>query len=162
MAVRLSLRDVRNKLMAIARGEVVGKPTILVLDDQVEFTQLLCEALKQENLWEVYGAFSIKQVWEMKIRFDYMIVDILLCGDRGDMFVKEYCRRYPGAKTLLITAYPKLMESVEEEGYHSDSLIKPFSIDEVVSKVKKSLLVEQVLDNSARASCMSLETAATV
>jgi DNA-binding response OmpR family regulator len=126
-----ALLEIRNKLVAISKGDVVGKPSVLVLDDHKDFTEIIGVRLKQERLWDVYTANTIKEAWEYKVRFDFLIVDIKLDEDRGDMFVREYCRKFPGAKTLLITAYAEFADK--------DTMMKPFDLEELVAKVKREL-----------------------
>jgi DNA-binding response OmpR family regulator len=126
-----SLQNARDKLVDVAKRKSNIKPSILVLDDNRDITKILAEGLRLDNFAEVYEAYSISGAWGFKIRFDVLIVDIYLEGDRGDMFVKEYVRRYPSAKVLLITG--KKIPKGET------ALRKPFEISKLIEKVRALL-----------------------
>jgi DNA-binding response OmpR family regulator len=127
----LSLQSARDKLVDVAKRKSNVKPSILVLDDNRDITKLLAEGLRMDNFADVYEAYTISGAWGFKVRFDVLIVDIYLEGDRGDMFVKEYVRRYPSAKVLLITG--KKIPPGEK------ALRKPFNMEVLLDRVKALL-----------------------
>lgn len=126
-----SLKASGDKLIAVAKKKKTTKPLVLVLDDDKQIVDLLVEFINQDGFAEALGAYSIQGAYNLHRDFDLLVVDIYLNADRGDMFVKDYSRRHPSAKVMLITA--------RNIPPGESALRKPFHLETFMTRVKQAL-----------------------
>lgn len=111
---------------------------ILILEDNLEITELLTEWLSSFN----YEICSFQQVDDIiklteEIGPDLIIVDYLLGGINGG----EYCaqlKKHSGTKlipVLMLSAHQRVIESLGHYGWDA-FMAKPFDLEELVLKVR--------------------------
>jgi DNA-binding NtrC family response regulator len=120
------------------------KPTkqrILLLDDEESLTKWLSYALEQKG-YEVTATtdpgYAFTKVKEQ--HFDCVISDIKMPGMDGYTFLKKVRALYPDKPVIFITAYGSMESAIDalRDGV-SDYILKPFSTDEILVRIKHSL-----------------------
>lgn len=119
----------------------MSNPRILLIDDEAELVQTLVERLAFRSIdavAEMDGHSALERI--QKESFDLVIADIKMPGLGGLEVVGILRERYPDVKIILITGHGLLDEEMEMdiEGV-SEILIKPFSIDVLITAIKRAL-----------------------
>lgn len=121
------------------------KRKILLLDDEESLIKWLSYALEQKG----YNVFSTTEpehaITRLKLeRFDGIISDIKMPGMDGFEFLKQVRKMYPRVPVIFITAYGSMESAITAlRDRASDYILKPFSIDEMVLRIKENLQTEE-------------------
>lgn len=106
---------------------------ILVVDDDRDFAEGIADALELHG-HEIVLAHSGEQALEIftEAEFDVTFMDVKLPGWNGVESFREFRRRFPGAKVVMMTAYSldDLMDVATEKGVIG-SFHKPLAFEEV-------------------------------
>ncbi|MHB8218889.1 MAG: response regulator transcription factor [Acidimicrobiales bacterium] len=126
-----------------ARGpaaEQVDRPNVLVVDDEPYITDLLAAALRFEG-FEVRVASSGSAALDLcrSTRFDIVLLDVML----PDLEGTEVCRRLRESgnrvPVVFLTARDATEDKVAGLKVGDDYVTKPFSLDELVARVRAVL-----------------------
>jgi CheY-like chemotaxis protein len=116
--------------------------SVLVVDDEVDYPQLLSIILSKEG-FEVQTAASGQEATQRCERFapDVLVVDWMLEGSDNGLDVAEALRtRHPKLQTILITGYPSLeLEARVEQQPATRFLAKPFAPIDLVTMVREAV-----------------------
>ncbi|ADU67118.1 response regulator [Desulfurispirillum indicum] len=108
--------------------------TILVVDDNNELRENICEALESEN-YTCLSAASGEEAIDIARNhaFEAALVDLVLPGINGIELIGQLRQQRPHARIIMITAYATVENAVEamKQGA-SDYLIKPFNTSDLV------------------------------
>lgn len=114
---------------------------VLIVDDDPDILEVLQLTLQMEGFETKTNAHGDQLFHEVDVfKPDVIILDILLSGSDG----RVLCRKLKsGIKTkqipvILISAHPKLKESISESGA-DDFIPKPFDIEDLITRVEKQL-----------------------
>lgn len=117
------------------------KPRILLLDDEESLIKWLSYALK-EGGYDVFATTEPRTALNsLKTeRFDCVITDIRMPQIDGFQFLKQVRAIYPYLPVIFITAYGSMESAINalRDGA-SDYILKPFSIEEILSRLKANL-----------------------
>lgn len=112
---------------------------ILIIDDDIDALRILQKILTKENheveiLSQWHDAFSLVKTFQPQV----ILLDILLSGIDGRHISKQLksndqTRNIP---VILITANPDIAKNIGTSGA-DDFLEKPFTKDELISKIEK-------------------------
>ena len=112
---------------------------ILIIDDDIDALRILQKILTKENheveiLSQWHDTFSLVKTFQPQV----ILLDILLFGIDGRHISKqlksnEQTRNIP---IILITANPDIAKNIGTSGA-DDFLEKPFTKDELISKIEK-------------------------
>lgn len=117
------------------------KPKLLLLDDEESLIKWLSYALEQRG----YAVFATTEFETAltKIRnelFDCIISDIRMPGIDGFEFLRKVRKIYPRLPVIFITAYGSMESAINAiRDRASDYILKPFSIDELVMRIKANV-----------------------
>ncbi len=117
------------------------KPSILLLDDEESLIKWLSYALEKKG-YSVFGTTepetALTKIKEVK--FDCIISDIRMPHIDGFEFLRRVRRFYPRLPVIFITAYGSMESAIDAlRDRASDYILKPFSIDELVARIKANL-----------------------
>jgi signal transduction histidine kinase/ActR/RegA family two-component response regulator len=121
---------------------VVGRKTVLVVEDEREVRELACEFLKTAG-YSVLTAEDGLEALEIAQRFgksvDVVLTDIVMPKMRGPALAKRLKPLLPHVKIVYMTGY--LEQSAPGDDFLQDAffLQKPFSRESIVSQVGESL-----------------------
>jgi putative nucleotidyltransferase with HDIG domain len=138
---------------------VLQKKKILIVDDYPPMRQLIGDALCQTSDYEISeaenGADAVEQC--RYGAFDLVISDVQMPGGGGMELLGRLGEMSPDTPVIMITGYPAvdLTVSAMKKGA-VDFLKKPFSIDNLLYRVK-SCLYEKELSKGAGSKSSSLE-----
>lgn len=118
-----------------------SKPLIMIVDDEKEFVETLCERLEVRGL-TIFKAFSGKEalkVLDKHRNIDVVILDVKMPGMDGIETLREIKAKYPLIEVLMLTGYATVETAIEgmKLGAH-DYLMKPCDIDQLLSKVEEA------------------------
>ncbi len=110
---------------------------ILIVEDYVKINQLLTTVLQQEG-YEVSSAFSLGDAlafWRYQT-YDVVLVDLMLPDGTGESLIPQL-RQQGDTFIIVISAKVEIQQKLGALALGADDYItKPFSIEEVVLKVK--------------------------
>lgn len=114
--------------------------TILVVDDDEAFTQVLGRALQRRH-YQTYIAGSAESAIELAKQHDIdrAIVDLKMEGASGLKAIGELKRLHPAIKIVMLTGYSSVATAVEAIKLGAlNYLCKPATTDEILSAFDKS------------------------
>jgi DNA-binding NtrC family response regulator len=117
------------------------KPKILLLDDEESLIKWLSYALEQKG-YNVFATTEPKQaIAQLKQeQFDGIISDIKMPEIDGFDFLKQVRQLYPRVPVIFITAYGSIESAITAlRDRASDYILKPFSIEEMVLRLRENL-----------------------
>ena len=115
--------------------------SVLIVDDEPSVRQTLSEWMRKKN-FHVFEAEGGRQAMEMIQRDDPDIVisDVLMPGMDGIQLLKEAKAVKADIPFLMISGYPSRSTAVDIMKYGaSDYLPKPFTPEELVNRVSRTL-----------------------
>lgn len=118
-----------------------AKPRVLVVDDDIEMAQTLCDSLVDRD-YDAVPLSSGKRAIEMldQDRFDAIITDLRMPDADGLAVLAASRRLDPGRPVLIMTAYGALetaMEAIRRGAYHY--LTKPFKHEELALFLSRAI-----------------------
>nr|WP_072986184.1 response regulator transcription factor [Clostridium cavendishii] len=119
--------------------KIVSK-RILVVEDDKEINELICDILKQ-NEYEVDYAFNgmagLKLLRDEK--FDLLILDVMLPYKSGDEVLREL-REFSNLPVIIISAKGLVQTKVDLLRLGADDYItKPFDLEEILARVESNM-----------------------
>jgi len=118
----------------------VAGTRVLLVDDEVEFTEALSERLESRGL-KVDSANSgeeaLKKIGE--VSYDAIFLDLAMPGMDGIETLKNLLSENPDLQVILLTGHATIDKSVEAVKLGArDFLEKPADIDKLLAKIKKA------------------------
>ncbi|SFD15362.1 response regulator transcription factor [Clostridium uliginosum] len=113
---------------------------ILVIEDDKEINNLICDILKQ-NTYETECSFNgLEGISLVKNKvFDLVILDVMLPYKSGDEVLKEL-RQFSSIPVIIISAKGLTQTKVELLRLGADDYItKPFDLEEVLARVESNI-----------------------
>jgi two-component system alkaline phosphatase synthesis response regulator PhoP len=124
-----------------ARGKLMSRAKILIVDDETAVRTSLRKALAQEGL-AIEEASSGEEALQMlsHLSFELVLTDIRMYEVSGLDLLAEIRNQWPDTVVILLTGYASLESAIQalRQGAH-DYLIKPASIHEVRASVREGL-----------------------
>ncbi|APS38917.1 MULTISPECIES: sigma-54-dependent transcriptional regulator [Salegentibacter] len=120
----------------------IRKENLLIVDDDYDMLEVLDRHLKQEN-YHTYKAGSVMEAIDIlkHSSIDLLITDLQMPGMNGMELVKYVDDHYPEIPKLVITGYPSIDNALTAiKSGALDYLPKPFTKNELLTSVKKSLV----------------------
>ncbi len=116
---------------------------IFLIEDDVNINELLIYALKS-NGYDVFGFEDSEKFWEKLERDvpDLIILDIMLPKESGTSVLKKLraLDEYKDTPIIMLTAKSEEMDKIKCFEYGADDyLVKPFSVLELVARIKARL-----------------------
>jgi len=112
-----------------------GKDKLLLVDDDVIFSEVLAQALIKRN-FEVVTAGNVPTARDVVSGFvpDYAVIDLRMPGPSGLELIPELCKLNQAIRIVVLTGYASIATAVEAiklgAVYY---LTKPTDADEIVS-----------------------------
>lgn len=121
----------------------MNEKSILVIDDDVDFSKELVERLAAEN----YKAQTINNSLEayrelLNHKYDLILLDYKMPGLNGVDLLKLAKKTDPSAKIIIISGRPfieKILENEAAQGMAAGIISKPFSDIELLKKIEALL-----------------------
>jgi len=116
-------------------------PDILVVDDDLELRENMCEILSEAG-FAVTPAASGEEALDCLERhpFDVVLLDLIMPGLGGKEVLPLIKRQSPRARVILITAFATVENAVSAMRAGADDyLTKPFKVDELLTAVRRCL-----------------------
>jgi two-component system cell cycle sensor histidine kinase/response regulator CckA len=118
-----------------------GTETVLVVEDDASVRQLVCTMLESHGyrVLAADGAEAALALARMQDKpIDLLLIDVVMTGMNGHIIYRHMVREQLGLKVLYMSGYPN--DVVTEHGIlTNDVLQKPFSIGDLLSRVKAAL-----------------------
>ncbi|GCE22992.1 hybrid sensor histidine kinase/response regulator [Dictyobacter kobayashii] len=116
-----------------------GKVTILVVEDDPDVQQVICEVLREEGytiLLASDGEEGLQLFQEHIATIRLVIADIMMPKMQGKEFQQQIRRRQPETKVLVMSGYQQIqLQQKDLLDPNSDFLQKPFDLDILLEKV---------------------------
>jgi len=111
---------------------------VLVVDDEVEFLDILVKRLRKRKL-DVYGVTSgeaaLEQLKERPV--DIVVLDVRMQGMSGLDTLREIKKGYGLLEVIMLTGHANMEVAIEGmDAGAFDYLMKPIEIDELVYKIQ--------------------------
>ncbi len=126
------------------------KPSILVIDDEVEVCTFFSFYFQEEKGFTIQVAYSGKDARACFLNnsYDLALVDLKLPDDDGINLLKEIKTSNPHCRVIIMTGYSTIKSAVEAMKYGADDYIdKPFDdlnqLDEILDQVLQEIQDDQ-------------------
>ncbi|GBC63896.1 response regulator [Desulfonema ishimotonii] len=116
--------------------------TILLVDDEKEFSNTLSERLKFRG-FQVRTASSGETAMTRieEIRPAVVLLDVMMPGMNGLETLRRIKRRWPGLPVILLTGQGETREGMAGMRLGAfDYLLKPVNIEELIGKTEEAIL----------------------
>ncbi len=141
------------------------KYNILLVDDDKIIVDVFKFALGEEG-YKVSTALTSAEALQLAqtTKFNFLITDIQLPDQDGLVLSSRIKETHPDIIIILMTGYPGISTAIKglRENIH-DYLIKPFSIEQVLSSIERALsqriMHESSTENLRRIQTLELENA---
>ena len=126
---------------------------ILVVDDDNRIKDLVKQYLEENNFLVTTAINSQEAKKKLKIiKFDIMILDIMMPGQSGLSLTKDIKKENSNAPIILLTAKDDVKDRIKGLEYGADDyLVKPFEpkelllrIKNILNKAKSKILTEEI------------------
>ena len=133
----------------------MSESTVLLVDDEVDFVEVLAERLEARGLavdTAENGEVALEKA--EKRPFDAILLDMAMPGMDGIQTLKRLLRINPDLQVILLTGRATLVQGVEAMKLGAlDLLEKPVEIETLVAKIeeaatKRSSLTEKRIDDT--------------
>ena len=113
---------------------------ILIIDDDVELSEELSEAIRDEGHW-VESAFDSDRGCDLIRQNDYdlYLLDFKMPGLNGFELLKKIKGKKPAARIFMVSGRPFVEQRIKEAGLEAmveAVVIKPFDIEGLLNKIK--------------------------
>ncbi|AVR47106.1 sigma-54-dependent Fis family transcriptional regulator [Christiangramia fulva] len=130
------------------------KANILIVDDDYDMLELVERHLQKNNFY-CYKATSVKEgIGILKSNeIDLLITDLQMPEINGMELIKYVDEHFPEVPKLVITGYPSVDGALSAmKSGALDYLVKPFTAEELIKSVEKSMPLEKQHYKSIQAS----------
>ncbi len=118
----------------------MAETKVLLVDDEVEFTETLSERLKSRGLnvdSAKSGEEALKKINEAS--YDAIFLDLAMPGMDGIETLKSLLEKNPDLQVILLTGHATIDKSVEAVKLGAkDFLEKPVNIDKLLAKIREA------------------------
>lgn len=116
----------------------IGKPKLLIVDDEPEIVKTLQDFFTLKG-YQVIGASSGEEALSIleKERVDLALLDVRLPGIEGPEVAKIIKDKYPATKLVIITGHLEEAQNLINDNLLEGVFIKPVSLREVYDKLSK-------------------------
>jgi DNA-binding response OmpR family regulator len=115
------------------------KPSVLVVDDEVDVAKEIAEIIKETDEFNVLNAYSGSEAVETVKNniVDLVLLDIKMPGMSGIETLKEIKKMKPDVRVIMLTALDEAKYAWEaSHSGASDYLTKPFNEQDVILRIK--------------------------
>lgn len=126
----------------------MAREKVLLVDDEVEFTELLAERMRNRDM-DVDTADSGLKAIEMVKKKNYhaIILDLAMPGMDGIETLKKIISENPDQQVIFLTGHATIPKSVEAIRHGAvDFLEKPIDLAQLVSMVRRAQEIKSELD----------------
>lgn len=125
----------------LRKENIVSRPFILLVDDEVSFVETLSKRLDKRNL-KVLTAFGGQEALELinKNRtFDVVILDVKMPDMDGIETLGKIKKNFPLIEVIMLTGHATVETAIEGMKLGAfDYLMKPCDIEKIVLKVEEA------------------------
>jgi PAS domain S-box-containing protein len=119
-----------------------GKETILVVEDDADVRDFICETLEELNytVMQAHDAASALQALERESKIDLLLTDVILPGPNGRELAGAALAHRPGLKVLFMTGYSR--NAIVHQGRLDEGvqlIQKPLTQDSLAAKLRTVL-----------------------
>lgn len=113
---------------------------ILVIEDDKEINNLICDILNKNNYETMYALNGLDGLRLIRSsEFDLVILDVMLPYKNGDILLTEL-RKISSAPVIIISAKGLIKTKVELLRLGADDYItKPFDLEEILARVESNI-----------------------
>jgi len=117
------------------------KAHVLLVDDEVEFVDILAERLeaREFSVVKAYGGDeALQKLGEAKV--DVVVLDVVMPGKSGIETLREIKQREPLVEVIMLTGHATVETAIEGMKLGAyDYLMKPTEIPDLVEKLEGAL-----------------------
>ena len=135
----------------------MAKEKVLLVDDELEFTQVLSERMKTRNVDVDTAASGREALEKAKAKsYDAIILDLSMPEMDGIETLRHLIEDNPDLQVILLTGYATLQKGIEAVKLGAmDFLEKPAEIQKLMEKIQqakanKMLLVEKQVEEKIK------------
>lgn len=129
-----------------------GKKNIIVVDDEKQICNVICEALSSEKLIVTVFTDPALAISHLREHPADLVLTDLAMGELSGLDVLEAARAsHPDVICILMTAHPTVQTAIAvlKKGAY-DFIVKPFKLEELKAAVKRGLGHQQVIRENMR------------
>jgi len=125
------------------KKDLTGRSTLLLVEDEIPVRMVTSRALSNKG-YKILEAENGEEALKMFVKegknVELIITDVMMPGMTGPVMVKQIRQEYPDIKVIFISGYAEdAFADTFEKGEEFNFLSKPFTLEELVIKVKDVL-----------------------
>jgi two-component system copper resistance phosphate regulon response regulator CusR len=131
---------------------------ILIVEDEALIADFLARAFRTEGFQTHVAADGESAIALLDEGWDLIVLDLLLPGCDGFAVLRTVSERCPGTPVFVLSARSRVETKVAAfDAGASDYLAKPFSLDELLARVRARISVRRQADPPAEADCVRID-----
>src|SRR3569833_1136183 len=120
---------------------------ILVVDDDAEFRQEMCECLHNYRVIEAANGPEALQILKKPNAIDLVILDVVMPNMLGTEVLRHIKNDYPNLSVVILTGQSSKDVAIDAlKGRADDYIDKPFQVEKLLSTINR------ILDSKRKAS----------
>ncbi len=136
--------DAAERVRRAATADLTGEGTILLVEDEEGLRALNARGLTSRGytvLQAGNGVEAIAVLEKSDGKIDLVVSDVVMPEMDGPTLLRELRKRNPGLKIIFVSGYAEdaFQKHLPADGQQFDFLAKPFTLKQLVAKVKETM-----------------------
>jgi len=125
--------------------------TILIVDDEKNYTKILGEVIKEEGLTPITSSSALESLEIIKSSsVDLVLTDVMMPGMDGIELLAQIKEFVPDMPVIIMTAHGSVERAVEamQRGAYT-YILKPFDNDTLVAHIHKAIAIHDIVKENS-------------
>lgn len=125
--------------------------TILIVDDEKNYTKILGEVIKEEGLTPITSSSALESLEIVKSNsVDLVLTDVMMPGMDGIELLAQIKEFVPDMPVIIMTAHGSVERAVEamQRGAYT-YILKPFDNDTLVAHIHKAIAIHDIVKENS-------------
>jgi two-component system, cell cycle sensor histidine kinase and response regulator CckA len=136
--------DAAERMRRVATADLTGQGTILLVEDEDGLRALNARGLTSRGYTVLQAGNGVEAMAVLEKsdgKVDLVVSDVVMPEMDGPTLLRELRKRDPGLKIIFVSGYAEdaFQKHLPDDGQQFDFLAKPFTLKQLVEKVKETM-----------------------